>query len=434
MRKNSPLVPQTTAINQNNKDAISNVDSAILEGTGGTLDILKIMATPRAFVAFELTFHEVEIKANGEVKKSGNIFDINALTNQIYLDFQDAYSNLSNEERRRVGVRTKADIQTALEEQILHSRIIELERLKSSLEFESSNEDPLTEFLIAVTGKCTQLDMAIVKHFIWQIRRKLFGLPVEHHLMPVLYGEQGSGKSRALELLLSPISSVVLHTSLSEIVDDRLQPQLGNHFVALLDEMAGASKTDIASLKRIMTLPTVMVRKLGTSNLISVPQNCTFIGATNKELNSQIKDPTGMRRFYEMKTLARMDWKAIGSIDYLKIWKSIDENSNVHLSDVMNELREHQKNLVPLDQVDEFIDEMEISPESQNKGVFVSTVDLYNRFQEWATGNGYKNYPVKSVFGSLLSQKGFQKDQRKVSGKTSRGFYLKESLPSEDLY
>lgn len=59
-----------------------------------------------------------------------------------------------------------------------------LEQLKLSTKFELTGHDVVSDWVWAVTGKRDKLDVAIIKHFIWQIKRKINALSAEHHLMP----------------------------------------------------------------------------------------------------------------------------------------------------------------------------------------------------------------------------------------------------------
>lgn len=418
----------------------SLIDSGTI-GTAQRIDPYAELKTPRKFVDWEIESLNVIIQPNGQIVQDAQLMEPSVLVAKMYLDYQDFYSEIPISDRSKVGVRTKQDIQMALDEKIQEVRIYQLELLKQQLAFENTGCEELERLQLALSGQYSKLDLAVLKHFVWQVRRKLFGFQVNNHLMPVLYGPQGSGKSRAIEKLLAPLSSLVLQTTVGEITDERLQPQLAYYYVAFLDEMAGAKKADIEALKRIVTAPTIKVRKLHTHDLIPILQNCTFIGATNKELRSQIKDSTGMRRFFELGTLKRIDWEAINKVDYLKLWKSIDENiEEGFLKDVECELIAHQQGLVAKDEVDEFLDEASLFPgQSKSNGRFISTADLYRKFVTWSEIAGYQ-YPIpKPKFGQCLVSKGFISDQRKIDGKNTRGFYINPenqlgSIEPEPLY
>ncbi|MFP2929486.1 hypothetical protein ACLESO_30665, partial [Pyxidicoccus sp. 3LG] len=64
---------------------------------------------------------------------------------------------------------------------------------------------------------------------------------------------------------------------------------------------------------------------LATSPKLFRPNNTTFIGASNVPIQDLIRDPTGMRRFYQTDCLDHLDWNAINAIDPLAIWLSVNE-------------------------------------------------------------------------------------------------------------
>ena len=67
------------------------------------------------------------------------------------------------------------------------------------------------------------LDIAVVKHFVWQVKRKLIGLPVDHHIMPILFGKSGGGKSVAIHKLVEPLKELTLETNMSVFQDQALE-------------------------------------------------------------------------------------------------------------------------------------------------------------------------------------------------------------------
>jgi hypothetical protein len=44
-----------------------------------------------------------------------------------------------------------------------------------------------------------------------------------------------------------------------------------------------------------------------------------------------IFDDTGMRRFYQVDCLPKLDWAVTQNIDYLRLWKSVNENAETPL-------------------------------------------------------------------------------------------------------
>ncbi|UEM23096.1 hypothetical protein JL100_010245 [Skermanella mucosa] len=63
-------------------------------------------------------------------------------------------------------------------------------------------------FLQAVLADYDQdhhLVKAVLQHFIWQVGRKIRGMTVGNHMMPVIIGQQGGGKTEMVKRFLSPL-------------------------------------------------------------------------------------------------------------------------------------------------------------------------------------------------------------------------------------
>jgi hypothetical protein len=84
------------------------------------------------------------------------------------------------------------------EEQKERSKILEL--ISYSENYSSSKE--LERFVFALTGENGVVNIAVVKQFLWLVKRKMKELDVTRHLFPVLQGKQNSGKSTAVRKLL----------------------------------------------------------------------------------------------------------------------------------------------------------------------------------------------------------------------------------------
>lgn len=145
------------------------------------------------------------------------------------------------------------------------------------------------------------------------------------HLMLVLSGVQGDGKTFALENLMSVLNGMSTSVSLEAFRDKSMSYQFSIMPVMVFEEMAGAAKADIDSIKAIMTdKEKLLVEKYkvaGVRKIIS-----TFIGCSNKDIRNLLKDDTGNRRFIQFNTLP-VDRKNLAGIDWLKIWQSVDENA-----------------------------------------------------------------------------------------------------------
>ncbi len=248
-------------------------------------------------------------------------------------------------ESEAAGGPGRTAIADALTLAIEDARVAALDELRASLKYRSGIDDSfIRSFARAVTGRESTVDVAVLKHFIWQVKRKVYDMEVEHHLMPILCGKhQGAGKSVAVRKVLRPIERFKDEpANLAILGDERQAFRFSRSFVLFFDEMAKATKADIESFKSIITQPRASWRALGSNRRRVETNRATFIGTSNYRLSEIIIDPTGTRRFYEMTCSDRIDWTTVNAIDYTKLWASVDENGPAPIAPFLHELWSRQ--------------------------------------------------------------------------------------------
>ena len=139
--------------------------------------------------------------------------------------------------------------------------------------------------------------------------------------MLILVGKTGGGKTEVIKKLIEPLRPFIYEANVDEVNDSRNLLAFQDNFIALFDEMSRAEKADINCVKRMVTGEAQSMRRLGTNIHQSVPIRTTFIGASNNDLIDIIFDNTGMRRFWEMRTLDVLDWSTINQIDYIELYR-----------------------------------------------------------------------------------------------------------------
>jgi len=203
-----------------------------------------------------------------------------------------------------------------------------LARLRGDLAHDPlATDEPLRQFLTATTGEVRELDLAALKQWTWLVKRKLFGLPVEHHLMIVLKGKQGGGKTRAIKTLAGPfVPFSNFSKDLDVMADQREHHLFTENFILSFEELAKADRLEVASLKRLITDDTISYRPLYSNSTYVAPNVSTLIGSSNYDLADLIVDMSGSRRFFQINCLEKMDWTLLNSIDSVALWKSVNEH------------------------------------------------------------------------------------------------------------
>lgn len=226
------------------------------------------------------------------------------------------------------------------------------------------------------------LPTAVLRTFIWQVKRKALGLPVTHHLMPVLVGPQGFGKSSFVNSLCAPVKESKTDTNFDALGNDKIISIWNNH-VLFLDEMSGAQRADMETIKNVITAPTVARRPMGSNRVENHAQKATFIGCSNKSVSQLIRDDTGLRRFAELVFKPRdknAAWEFLKTVDWVSLWVSVDENGPHPISD------EFKDTLVSQQEDNRNAHPVEVWAREQGskfKGPKLSS-DLYEAFRLWA--------------------------------------------------
>jgi predicted P-loop ATPase len=257
-----------------------------------------------------------------------------------------------------------------------------------------------------------------LQHFMWQVKRKIFSQSVDDHMMIILRGEQGCGKTRALSEFLAPLKDYVYEGPVHSVQDKNEFHNYNKNYVARCEELERIDKTDKNALKSMITRDTIPYRIMYSQLTAVVDQNCTFIGTSNDDITDLFRDYSGMRRFIQIDTRSKADlrqfWKEINNLNYSKMWKSIAHGPKSPIIAIMEDgtLSTHQESLTPKTSTQEWLSEVDIQPGHNEVDIHV----LYNLYKSWCFAIKMKparpNYFSRELFGA-----GFIKERRSVGGK-----------------
>ncbi len=380
-----------------------------------------IITDPRKFVNWWLSINKIEVDERGSLNNSKKRSYFELLDSMI-LDYFQQIDDYNKEADKKLRGAPETNLKKALDEIISFEMVERREEIAARLKFSGAEDlSRIENFVFAVTGKKEQKVIGVLAHFIWQIKRRLADKDVVYHIMPILFGAQGGGKSLALQKLFKPLTHLTLELTLTEVTDARFYFALNQNYVAVLDEMAGARKTEVENLKKQITASYNDVRKLNTNIVTKIRQNASFIGTSNRPVNELIFDSTGSRRFYEIKALDLLDWEAINSIDYTELFRGVNETlERGYLETVLNEVKEDQKDLVGIDELDSFMEQHQITP-GDKEIVFTS---IYDAYKSWAELNGIKTIKNSMWLGRRLKNRGLESKTKKVRGKPSKVYFI----------
>lgn len=244
--------------------------------------------------------------------------------------------------------------------------------------------------------------VAILKKFIWQVKRKMQGMQIENHLMPVITGAQGKGKSTFVrDYLLEPVSELVSNTDFGQIEEVRNTEQWRN-YVLFLDEMGYAGKADIDNVKNKITAPSVTGRPMRSNDNVQYAQNATFIGCSNKELNQLIRDETGNRRFVSLRYSSKPDWAKLSGLKPHLLWMSVDERGEDPTKGIADQLRAAQALVREKSMVEQWLEEFQVP--TMFHGKKRKSSEWYPEFKSWFEDFGSGRVPDVAYFGKEFTR------------------------------
>jgi hypothetical protein len=211
-------------------------------------------------------------------------------------------------------------------------------------------------------------------------------MPIFDHLMLVILGSQGTGKSTLIRELLEPVCELIAPADFKQITDDR-NIDLWKNFVIFLDEMGWASKSDVDTVKNIITAPVLQRRPMRTNATCTVAQNATFIGAANAtELGELIRDTSGTRRFATVTMSDNPDRNVINAIDWWDVWQSVDhaaEDPMAPFKGVLKDRQDIDRLKHPIEEWITSLDRKSLGGALTHDGRLFTASELHSEFREY---------------------------------------------------
>lgn len=325
----------------------------------------------------------------------------------LCLDYEEFYTQVVKEEfPNKVKKLTNQSLEHALIELLDSALQEELFAAMPPFKCDFENLDPVRNWVKAVTGKLDSKDLAVMAHWLWSVKRKALDLPTKHQIMPVLFGPQGGGKTVAIENIVRPFDAFKLSIGMHQLADERAFEGMANNFIIVFDELQGVERTDMNSLKKQITTTHNSYRKLHTHTLITSPMRCSFIGATNKPIRESFSDSTGMRRFWELVAMPKLDWAALENINYRDLWIGIDESlpDGYLKGELLASVLEEQSTFTNKEPFEEFMLDCFIHPEADETAE-VELSKLYTAFVHWCGENGVTSRADRIWFNRKIRRK-----------------------------
>lgn len=203
----------------------------------------------------------------------------------------------------------------------------------------------------------TLLPSCVIQHFVWQVKQKVLGRTVTHHLTPIIYSSiQGSGKTTFVRRLLEPIQELASADTLLSDFADKKSGTIYRNLVVAVDDMEFLPKAAVPALKSLITAQRINRRKVHTNQNMPIRQRATLIGTANAVVEELISDETGHRRFVTLpfcngdvsKGGDPAIWEVVSQLDYKLLWLSVDAFGPCPIAPHLRELHEYQQQARPV--------------------------------------------------------------------------------------
>lgn len=342
------------------------------------------------------------LQQKGVQKIAGNkynwgkkIADFNILNDFIYLDF-DKTPNPIRIDKIKI-ILEKWDDEEG-------QKIIDyISTFYPNLAYSKENEEFWNNLSLIICNEINLQYIAVLKHFFWQVKRKMRGLNVWEHMMPVFSGKSKSGKTTLIEKIMLPIKEFTeTAQSLETFSTPKESYRFCERFILFHDEMAKAKKTELEQIKNKITSKEISYQMFYKQKTATARNLSTQIGASEKPLSDLIVDYSMMRRFFEVKTLEKMDLQKILKLDFCEAFKSVNEYEDHPLTSIYKQIEDAQMELVSKSAVKVWLEERcDIDPVGDK---WISVDDSFDNFASWFGNNNHNPFGNKIIFSKELSR------------------------------
>lgn len=239
---------------------------------------------------------------------------------------------------------SKEQISFALTNQESAKREQLFRNFKDTIKYQAGTPDQFESLARLVSGdKYEDIYPTVLRHVVWSVKRRVFGLPDYCPIFLNIYGGAGIGKSEFLRAMFS-VFPACFKSNVSNAAelfnDERHTFRFVQNYVITMDELTGLQKADLNKLKNQIDSPIVIYRMLGYNKTASGRNNAQLIGTSNTRLANTLISDRDIRKWAE---IDMQEWpdeqvpekmvQPLHAFDWLTLWQSVDENSKSPFQD-----------------------------------------------------------------------------------------------------
>jgi predicted P-loop ATPase len=149
--------------------------------------------------------------------------------------------------------------------------------------------------------------------------------------MIVFSGPPRGGKTRLMEMFVKAFKGYATSKTVDSFIDLRETAVVcEENNIIFFDEFSNIAGQKMRLFKDLIDNRFNTYRPMGTNINEKVDNNACFIGCTNEDMSDLLKDPTGYRKFFEIKInsseYTKSHWEQVNMLNIINLFKCIDEN------------------------------------------------------------------------------------------------------------
>lgn len=256
-----------------------------------------------------------------------------------------------------------------------------------------------------------------LRQLVWQVKRRIAGKRTYWDLMIVFQSKQGSGKSTAVDYFARPLGEFYLEDADFGLFKDKFRINVfKKYYLVRFDEMDRANKASLQQVKRVITSKTLQARGMRSEGERSIERNASFVGTSNRPINHDLQDDSGMRRFVEFKcrdSKFNNEFKqALQGINFEALWNCESADTEEAPYSTAQELMEsHQEELVTVSDFESWVHDYVNEGDSET---LVSNMAAYRHFVDYVEIQKHRPVSIQ-VFAGLMREQ-FPKTRRLHKG------------------
>ena len=317
----------------------------------------------------------------------------------------------------------KENIHTFLSAKALHEAAKTIENLFKNIGYDASyvvdcdkTLDEIHDLLKIRQSK--EVFRTFMKHWMWQVKRKILGWEVVWEIWLNFFGASGVGKSRLVREMCKPLEEFYLEAMISVFADaTRERDKFTRFYILNFDELTvggngsrylgdtEACPEDVQrAIKQFTTQKKMTSRTMGGQNQATRRVTFNPISSANEHLYDILYDANTMRRFFEfncdmsLEEAGKEYWAKKDEIQkrIADLWKGVDENlENGYWNQdcpVWEETRAVQKSYYPT----KTTTTLWVDDENVVSGGESHSLDMYHDYSDWCKERGYKARSMRS--------------------------------------